>query len=144
VQEGETHGYSLIFRNGFVESTWVLGSRRPEEGALLAGGVFEDYLFQFVEAVFEELEHWGMNKQAIVLLSVLGARSVTVGFQRGLDGPQRRRFDRDVLVVPDVELAGERDLRLELKPMFDLIWQAAGFERSPHYDAAGNHRPLNN
>jgi hypothetical protein len=143
VHEGETLGYSLIFRNGFIESTWVLGSRRPEDGPLLAGGVFEDYLAQFVSAVFDELENWGMSKQVIVMLSVLDARKVAVGFQHGFDGPQRKRFDRDVLVVPDMELVGERDLRLELKPLFDLIWQAAGFVGSPHYDAAGNHCPVN-
>ncbi|RQZ64047.1 ATP-binding protein [Burkholderia sp. Bp9004] len=139
--ENGTNGYTLLFRNGFIETTWVLSSNSPVDRAVLPGGTYEDYITQFVTAARKELTHWGLDGHAIAMLSILNAKDVTLGIQRGYAEPERGKFDRDVLVIPDLELPGTSDLRVELKPLFDLIWQSAGFEGSPHYDTAGNWAP---
>ncbi len=140
--ESGTNGYTLLFRNGFIESTWVLGSGSPAYQAVLPGGVYEDYVAQFVTAARQELTHWGLDGQAVVMLSVLNAKAVTLGIQRPYAQPETGNFDRDVLIVPDVELPDKSDIRVELRPLFDLVWQSAGFSGSPHYDSAGNWVPL--
>lgn len=140
--ESGTNGYTLLFRNGFIESTWVLGSGSPAYQAVLPGGVYEDYVAQFVTAARKELTHWGLDGQAVVMLSVLNAKAVTLGIQRPYAQPETGNFDRDVLVVPDVELPDKSDVRVELRPLFDLVWQSAGFSGSPHYDSDGNWIPL--
>ena len=142
VLENGTNGYTLLFRNGFVESTWVLGSNSPAYEAVLPGGGYEDYVAQFVTAVRQELTHWGLDGQAVVMLSILNAKAVTLGIQRQYAHPETGNFDRDVLAIPDVELPDKSDVRVELRPLFDLVWQSAGFSGSPHYDSAGNWAPL--
>jgi hypothetical protein len=76
------------------------------------------------------------------MLSILGADRVTVAVKREYAAAETGTFDRKVLVIPDVDLSGESGLRAELKPLFDLVWQSAGFHGSPHYDEAGRHRPV--
>ncbi|WP_081630036.1 helix-turn-helix domain-containing protein [Thiomonas sp. FB-6] len=140
VEDG-TNGYTLLFRNGFIETTWALSSNTPEMQAVLPGGSYEDYIAQFVAAARAELRDWGLSEQVIAMLSILDARKVTLGFQHGWGDSQLGNFDRDVLALPDVELSGESDVRTELKPLFDLVWQSAGFAASPHYDSSGNWAP---
>ncbi|MCK4130204.1 ATP-binding protein [Ralstonia pseudosolanacearum] len=142
VVENGTNGYTLLFRNGFIESTWVLRSGDPAYQAVLPGGAYEDYVAQFVTAARQELTHWGLAGQAVVMLSILNAKAVTLGIQRPYAYPETGNFDRDVLAIPDVELPDESDVRVELRPLFDLVWQSAGFAGSPHYDGDGNWVPL--
>jgi hypothetical protein len=135
--ENGTNGYTLLFRNGFVETTWVLNSSSPTDRALLPGGAFEDYVAQFVTAAGAELAHWGAAGQVIAMLSITIANDVTLDIQREYAGTERGKFDRRVLTIPDIELAGEGRVHDELKPLFDLVWQSAGFHGSPHYDDSG-------
>jgi hypothetical protein len=136
VNEGRTHGYTVFFRNGFIESTNVMRATvAGEQASVLAGSIFEDHVVQFIESTRPELEHWGVDGPLIVMLSIVGGKGAKLAVhpQHGESG----RFDRDVLALPDIELAGERDIRLELKPLFDLVWQSAGIHRSPHYNQQG-------
>jgi hypothetical protein len=52
-----------------------------------------------------------------------------------------RPIDRDVLVLPDVmveDFGG--DPSQIMRPLFDMIWNASGLERSLNYDDEGNWR----
>ncbi|BCL90022.1 hypothetical protein ACNRD9_22735 [Ralstonia pseudosolanacearum] len=100
------------------------GEVSPAYQAVLPGGVYEDYVAQFVIAARKELTHWGLDGQAVVMLSVLNAKAVTLGIQRPYANPETGNFDRDVLIVPDVELPDKSDVRLELRPLF-LIWSGS-------------------
>jgi Schlafen, AlbA_2 len=50
-----------------------------------------------------------------------------------------RTFDRDIVVLPDVVLREEdlENLNQSLKPVFDALWQAAGWPRSRGYGPDG-------
>lgn len=135
--ESGTNGYTLLFRNGFVETTWVLSSNSPPDRAVLPGGAFEDYVAQFVTAAGVEIAHWGLSGQVIAMLSITNASDVTLSIKREYASAERGKFDRKVLAIPDIELAGEGRVHDELKPLFDLIWQSANFHGSPHYDDSG-------
>ena len=51
-------------------------------------------------------------------------------------------FDRDVLILPEMRIDSMQptvqDVASAMRPAFDILWQAAGYARSPNYDAAGN------
>jgi len=135
--EKGTNGYTLLFRNGFIETTWVLSSNSAEYKAVLPGGAYEDYIAQFVTAARSEMAHWGITGQVVSMFSIIGADDVTLAIQREYGGHEAGKFDRKVLALPDVELAGEASEREELKPLFDLVWQSAGFHGSPNFDDHG-------
>jgi hypothetical protein len=53
------------------------------------------------------------------------------------------RFDRDTILFPDLLLHEELPRpSIPLRPLFDMVCQAAGLERSPSYDSSGTWRQL--
>jgi hypothetical protein len=141
--QGETHGYSQFFRNGFFESTLVL-TRRMEDGrVLLASRSYEEYLIALLGNFRGELDRLGINYECAVMLSLLRADEVRLGVQSdwGFDDPHQTLFDRKTLVLPDIVAPSEMPPEKAMKPAFDLVWQAAGFVGSRNYNNAGEWAP---
>lgn len=91
-----------------------------------------------------ELDHLGVNYECAVMLSLLRADEVKLGVRSdwGFDEPHQTLFDRKILVLPDVLARSDATPEQEMKPVFDLMWQAAGFVGSRNYDAAGQWVPI--
>lgn len=141
--QGEIHGYSQFFRNGFFESTLVL-TRRMEDGkVLLASRSYEEYLITLLGNFREELGRLGINYECAVMLSLLRADEVKLGVHSdwGFDDPHQTLFDRKTLVLPDIVAPSEVPPETAMKPAFDLVWQAAGFVGSRNYNNAGEWTP---
>lgn len=141
--QGESHGYSQFFRNGFFESALVL-TRRMEDGrALLASRSYEEYLIALLGNFRGELDRLGINYECAVMLSLLRADEVRLGVQSdwGFDDPHQTLFDRKTLVLPDVVAPSAVPPDKAMKPAFDLMWQAAGFVGSRNYNNAGEWAP---
>lgn len=141
--QGETHGYSQFFRNGFFESTLVL-TRRMEDGrVLLASRSYEEYLIALLENFRGELDRLGINYECAVMLSLLRADEVRLGVQSdwGFDEPHQTLFDRKTLVLPDIVAPPDAQAEKAMKPAFDLMWQAAGFVGSRNYNNVGEWAP---
>jgi len=52
-------------------------------------------------------------------------------------------IDRPTIHLPGIALSGfDVDAKTFLRPVFDAMWNAAGFEVSPHYDEAGNRKEI--
>jgi hypothetical protein len=140
-----THGYSQFFRNGFFEATFVLTHRNDAGRARLASLAYEEHLIALLQAFRAELNHLGVEPELSVMLSILGANDVQLGVAAGHDflDDHQTLFDRQVVVLPDVLAQAATAPEVALKPVFDLVWQAAGFPRSFNYNAAGQWAPRN-
>lgn len=91
-----------------------------------------------------EYVHLGIGTEMTGMVSLLDADHVELGFDRHrymLDDHQGF-FDRKTLVLPDVLLPADLSAEQALKPVFDLVWQSAGMERSANYNAAGDWAPM--
>lgn len=141
--QGETHGYSQFFRNGFFESTLVLTRRMDDGRVLLASRSYEEYLIALLGSFRGELDRLGINYECAVMLSLLRADEVRLGVQSdwGLDDPRQTLFDRKTLVLPDIVAPSEVSPEKAMKPAFDLMWQAAGFVGSRNYNNVGEWAP---
>ncbi|VVG71660.1 hypothetical protein PAP18089_02645 [Pandoraea apista] len=136
----ETHGYSLLFRNGIFESVTVLKQYSESGRFILGSQVFEDYTIQLVQGLHREYGHFGIAKEMLCLATIIDGKQTDLGLDRfnySLDGTQGS-FDRDIVPIPDVLIEGVRAPEDELRPVFDLIWQSAGLSRSHNYDDDGN------
>jgi PAS domain-containing protein len=134
-----THGYALFFRNGFFETVKVLSSTLDSGRKNLASRAYEEELIQLVQRFRAELEHLGVGKEMTCMLTITNANDVELGIDRfnwGFDA-QQGCFDRETLVLPDVLLQADIPPEKALRPLFDLVWQAAGIERSMNYTAEG-------
>jgi hypothetical protein len=74
------------------------------------------------------------------MMSLLGADRIELGgfnrFNWNVDGTQGR-FDRATVVLPDALVPAEAPPLNGLRPMFDLMWQAAGMHGSINFNEAG-------
>jgi hypothetical protein len=138
-----THGYSQLFRNGYFETVKVLPYGEGGSYAQLGSVAYEKHFIEVLRLLREEYIHLGIGTEITCMVSIFDADHVELGIDRHrymLDDHQGY-FDRKVLVLPDVLLYEDLTAALALKPVFDLIWQSAGMERSANYDADGNWAP---
>lgn len=134
-----THGYSQFFRNGYFETVKVLAAA-PEGLAPLGSIAYEQEFIALVRALRAEYTHLGIGTEMTCMVSLLRANRAELGLNRwdyNLEDHQGY-FDRETLVLPDVLLPAELNEEQALRPVFDLMWQSAGIERSLNYNDAGN------
>jgi hypothetical protein len=144
VSSGSTHGYTLIFRNGFIESTWVQTTNNPTPHAkpALPSGSFEGYLKTFVVKSIEEISYWGSTGPILVMLSLLRANGMRLAHSRDFSGDEHLEFDREVLAFPEIQVIPENgDLMRQMRPLLDVVWQAAGGIGSPNFNQTGDWVP---
>ncbi len=125
--------YAQMFRDGGIETVTngligLDGSRggfhgKPIEGRLI--GRFKGF------QVFWDL--LGVSAPFLIgltLTGVAGQRLFTINPLQEANGS----FDRDIIVIPDVliEDISEKPEKM-LRPVFDLMWNAAGWSRSPSF-----------
>lgn len=137
-----THGYSQLFRNGYFETvrvmTWGTSGK-----ANLGNPTYELDFINLLKKLRIEYEFLGVSKEMTCMVSILRARNVLLGldaWRYNLDDHQGA-FDRETLVIPDVTLPAGVSEHEALRPVFDLIWQAAGMVASGNYTEAGAWQP---
>lgn len=134
-----THGYSQFFRNGFFESVFVIARRNDAGKAHLPSLSYEQYVIALLGEFRSELTHLGVEPELSVMLSILSADDVQLGVAADHEFLEDHQtlFDRRTLVLPDVLANSGVAPEQALKPVFDLVWQAAGFPGSRNYNADG-------
>ena len=141
---GRHQAYTQLFRTGTVEAVnaWLLAvdDGKPE----IPGGFLEREIVRTLQIYFPWLAELGFEPPMVVMLSLLGIRGGIVD-ARSLGHFQFRGYpiDRDVLLLPDVLLTdSSEDVATLLRPVFDAIWQAAGWDASKCYDQNGNFKSV--
>jgi hypothetical protein len=140
-QEDSYLSYAQIFRSGVIEAT---------DGFALTGGQNSIPPATYEEEVIKATGHYmklvsklGVQPPIVVMLAMLGVKGFTLA-----TGPRvqfRGRppiIDRDMLLLPEVVV---EDLAAQpaavLRPIFDALWQAAGYVRSLNYSENGTWNP---
>lgn len=138
----ERSAYSQIFRNGVLEvvlngikyqmpdsesKTWCLRTRTIEPGLV---GALPRY--------GEFFEQAGISPPIWCFLTLTGVEGVFVWHPD--DNYERRPpIERSDLLLPDIQIddlgADAADI---LRPLFDMIWNSAGWPRSLNFDEKGN------
>jgi len=75
-----------------------------------------------------------------VMLSLLGVSGYIMDVSRrlNLSGEHIYPVDRDALVLPEIVIESfEVDAAEVMRPIFDSVWNAAGWPRSLNYDESG-------
>jgi hypothetical protein len=140
---GETHGYSQFFRNGFFESTYVLSHGQDQGRVVLPSTRYEQQLNTLLLNFRTELTHLGLDLECAVMLSLTRANEVKLGVRNDWDilDAHQTLFDRRTLILPDILAPGDIAPENAMRPAFDLMWQAAGFPRSRNFNALGEWAP---
>lgn len=136
--------YSQVFRNGIIEAvnSYILeGNKGHVTGPTpIPSHFYEDEIIAALRATLSLLNSIGVEPPVAIMLSLLGVKGLTMAMDAHSIFSQPG-IDRDVLLLPEVVME-EFDQTAEeiLRPIFEGVWQAAGFERNLNYDRSGGRR----
>jgi len=136
---GEVRAYLQFYRDGRVEAVRTgdllgrPGQQPVAEMSLLVA------LIRVVERVLKLYKIAKVEGPTVVMVTLVGVKGATIALNFSSHPNQSYDpIDRDVLVIPEVILESlDEDVVTALKPIFDTIWNAAGWEGCAFYDDMG-------
>jgi len=98
-------------------------------------------LTESVRAYLGQLTTLGVPPPFVILVAATGTKGAYISMRnQAVHGSST--IDHDPLILPEVIAEDESpDVPQLLKPVFDAIWNAGGYPRSPNYDEEGNWKP---
>ena len=100
---------------------------------------FENQIISKVSSARRLFQHFGTSGPIIIMITLLGMKGWGIATQQWQEGSGT--FNRDPIFLPELTLESfDGILQNELKPIFDVAWNAAGFAGSPNYDHLGRRK----
>jgi hypothetical protein len=130
--------YCQVFRNGVVESvdTDVYSKRKDRQ--LIASVAYERDVIDSSRQYFQAMIQMAVPPPAVVTLTLIGYKGYNMSENRRIMRYDSTPIDRDLLTLPDVLVEDYQcDVPQLLRPIFDAVWNATGWERSLNYDENG-------
>ena len=142
-ENGISQSYVQLFRNGIIEA--VEGQLLKPDGKdlYIPSIAFERELIQSLYNYLSALKTLNVELPIFIFLTLLGVKGYRMGLSRKWWPRQGvHTIDRDIIEVPEVMVENyDVEPPLVLKPCFDSVWNACGFERSLNYTATGDWKP---
>ncbi len=145
-----TYAYTQVFRNGIIETVdmSILGvyasdastSRIDPDKRIFHGERYERKLLEAVKRYIDLQKFLEIDPSLFVMVSFLGVKGYRI-FHPSFDQHSSQssdEIDRMNLIIPEIMVDNfDGDLAGAMKPIFDTIWNAAGYIGSPNYDKSG-------
>lgn len=134
--EGELDTYVLISRMGWLEavSADILYGEIQSGAPTIASYVLERKLIDRGDTYMRYLSSIGVDPPLYVMLSLTGVK----GYVMAGRNTARGRINHSEIVTPaNIVESFEVPADILLKPCLDVVWNAAGFEGSQHYNEQG-------
>jgi hypothetical protein len=142
--------YTQVFRNGIIETvdTSILGvyTERPSrngsnlDSMLLHGERYERRILETTKRYIGLQKFLGINPPIFIMvsfLSVKGYRITHPMFEHRFE-QYSDEIDRTNLIIAEISTDNlDVDLAEAMRPIFDTVWNAAGYISSPNYDDSG-------
>ena len=132
-------GYCQVFRSGAVEAVDAELLNNQDGSKLIASTYVEQKILQTTARYFKTAKQLSVPLPLIVTLTLFGVKDygIATGSAWGNFRPSHT-IDRDALLLPDVLIEDyNTPADVALKPIFDALWQAGGFNGCQHYDETG-------
>ncbi len=134
-RQDKSHSYVQLFRNGIIEAVEGL-LLQPYKQQLIIRIIYEQKLVSSLTDYLAVLKTLEVEPPIFIFLTLLGVKGYSMGIDTWkYDIDEVYTIDRDILQLPEV-MVENYDERAEnvLKPCFDSIWNACGFQRSFNYN----------
>ncbi|MGO8704036.1 MAG: helix-turn-helix domain-containing protein [Candidatus Brocadiia bacterium] len=137
VESGEVRSYLQVFRTGALEA--VTSRLALEEEKRIPSEVFEKTIIESLGKYAKALESISVEPPLVIMMSLLRTKGLSMITSGLYDAPGPQGIEKDTLVLPEVvwEAPSSVSPSLLMRPVFDAIWQAAGWPRSINYDGKG-------
>jgi hypothetical protein len=135
---GKIKSYTQLFRNGAIES--VVNCEFKDKGEKLIDIVsyYQD-IQKKINIYLQGIKNIGLNLPVVLMLSLINGKGYTYRTNHyipkrtnGSLYEEQEKIDRDILILPDIIINDyEIDPVLKLKPLFDILWNAVGYDSAP-------------
>jgi hypothetical protein len=132
--EPVVESYTQVFRSGIIES--VDAELMHDADRMIQITLLELEVIESTKRFLAFLKESGVEPPLLVFVSVMGVK----GFYLRTDRTKLRGepIDRDSLIPPEIIIENfQQEIAEVLRPVFDIIWNAGGFPKSPSYDDQG-------
>jgi hypothetical protein len=132
--------YTHLYRNGLIEvvigPSWTF---EQDNVRRMASATYELRLLQYLPVCFRVFKEIGANAPIYVSLTMTNARGLAMADSQSFN-PFNRSFqiNRETLALPEsiVQDFSAKPVEI-LRPMFDLIWNACGYQGSKNFNKDG-------
>ena len=138
-----SESYVHLYRSGIIEAVAARIARKHDGKVVLPAVGYEKRIINSLSAYIQVLKALNVEVPIVGYLSFLGVRgcSLLLGDEISLHSDHPYPLDRETLELPEllIESLDEAPVTI-LRPAFDLVWNAFGYERSFNYDDQENWR----
>lgn len=139
-QSGTT-GYVQLYRTGRMECARTLEKWPVSIMGLQAWSLEKSILN--ISAYLRAMQNLGITPPILISCSYSGVHDYFLGNMSELASQDdAHRFFSDTFTLPEIlleEWLEQSDLNKLVRPLIDMVWNAAGYEASPNFDQNGNH-----
>lgn len=141
-QSTSTTDYLQIFRSGAIESvtTQILRPRTDER--MIASHGYEQELMNDLRRLMQLAKELEADLPIVVMVTFTGVKDYFLlpNMNNVYEhDPSFYKFDRDTLLLPDVLVESyDSEVAQVLRPVFDAVWQSAGWDGCKNYDKNSN------
>jgi hypothetical protein len=131
-----SHAYTQLYRNGIIEALKAPLFYNRGGQSLIFPKEYELRMVEFIPRYLEVLKEVGINPPIVLYLSLLGTMNTAIatGDLNLLD--EGHSINENVIMLPEIVIQRYEDFNPGiLRPALDMVWNAAGHERSFTYDA---------
>jgi hypothetical protein len=129
--ERRASAYLQIFRNGALETVDTSLASHSAAGGRLQGANLEGDVIEKLAYYVSSLKRLRADVPFAVMITLLGVKGYRIGPEETALEHGVGRFDRDVILVPEVLLESfDTDITHLMRQTFDIVWNAAGWNGS--------------
>lgn len=133
--------YVQVYRNGILEmvDSLLLDHTLPDTGQRYIPGIgFERFMVDGIERGVQLLTRLGVSAPIAIAVTLTNVREMVIGVDNYMFFSQLHPVLNDHLFLPEAvlpEFASSVDALI--RPLADMVWNACGINRSPHFDEDG-------
>lgn len=138
--ENKVIAFNQIFRNGIIEFITHVFHSEQDAKKYLHLGWLETQVIECVKNAIEKYKEFEIPPPFAVYISItdLINRLVEIG---GVYNIRHLPFLTNELFLPNIIINDfDENIEKQLKNMFDIIWQSAGYKKSPFYNEIGERK----
>jgi hypothetical protein len=133
--------YAQVFRNGIIESVNTTLFSSGDGDLLIPSVIFEEKLVEALKDCLALHQKLSITPPSVLMVSLTGVRGYKLAVHHRLDIWHEQavnRIDRDTLLLPEVIVEDYAiNPGIILRPIFDAVWNSAGWPRSYGYNETG-------
>jgi hypothetical protein len=139
-------GYCQLFMNGTIESVYseilkpIKDMPARDKRLFIPSAAYELKLIQAINTYLLGYKYFGIIPPIVISTTLIGCKGGYMHVGSYDEGPHP--IDRDTLFLPDIIIDSlDANVSRIIKPVFDSVWNACGFQKCFNYDDDGDWKP---